>query len=107
CSVITDGIHMHPQSFLLAKRIKPKDKLLIVTDAMASLGSVTNQFELDGETIRVIDNKLVNSRGNLAGAHIGMDESVANVIRWGIAEDEALRMASSYPAQAIHCDDLG
>ncbi|AYC05025.1 N-acetylglucosamine-6-phosphate deacetylase [Vibrio cholerae] len=107
CSVITDGIHVHPQSFLLAKRIKPEDKLLIVTDAMASLGSVTNQFELDGETIRVIDNKLVNSRGNLAGAHIGMDESVANVIRWGIAEDEALRMASSYPAQAIHCDDLG
>lgn len=74
---------------------------------MASLGSVTNQFELDGETIRVIDNKLVNSRGNLAGAHIGMDESVANVIRWGIAEDEALKMASFYPAQAIYCDDLG
>lgn len=107
CSIITDGIHVHPESFLLANRIKPQGKLLIVTDAMATLGSVTNQFVLDGETIRVVDNKLVNSKGNLAGAHIGMDESVANVIKWGVEEQEALKMASTYPAQALNCDDLG
>ncbi len=107
CSIITDGVHVHPQSFLLAGRIKPKGKLLIVTDAMATLGSVNNQFVLDGETIRVVDNKLVNSRGNLAGAHIGMDESVANVIKWGVEEQEALKMASTYPAQAMTCDNLG
>lgn len=107
CSIITDGIHVHPQSFLLAHKAKPQGKLLIVTDAMATLGSKTNQFELDGETIRVIDNKLVNSRGSLAGAHIGMDESVANVIQWGITEEEALKMASTYPANALSCDNLG
>ncbi|MCG9581306.1 N-acetylglucosamine-6-phosphate deacetylase [Vibrio tubiashii] len=107
CSIITDGIHVHPQSFLLAHKAKPQGKLLIVTDAMATLGSKTNQFELDGETIRVIDNKLVNSRGSLAGAHIGMDESVANVIQWGIAEEEALKMASTYPANALSCHNLG
>ncbi|WCP69168.1 N-acetylglucosamine-6-phosphate deacetylase [Vibrio tubiashii] len=107
CSIITDGIHVHPQSFLLAQKAKPQGKLLIVTDAMATLGSKTNQFELDGETIRVIDNKLVNSRGSLAGAHIGMDESVANVIQWGITEEEALKMASTYPANALSCDNLG
>lgn len=107
CSIITDGIHVHPKSFLLAHKVKPEGKLLIVTDAMASLGSVTNQFELDGETIRVVDNKLVNSRGSLAGAHIGMDESVANVIKWGICEQEALKMASTYPSIAMKCEDLG
>ena len=107
CSIITDGIHVHPQSFLLAHKAKPQGKLLIVTDAMATLGSKTNQFELDGETIRVIDNKLVNSRGSLAGAHIGMDESVANVIQWGVSEEEALKMASTYPANALSCDNLG
>lgn len=107
CSIITDGIHVHPQSVVIAHKTKPQGKLLIVTDAMATLGSKTNQFVLDGETIKVVDNKLVNSRGNLAGAHIGMDQSVANVIKWGIAEDEALRMATTYPAQALHCADLG
>lgn len=107
CSIITDGIHVHPSSFLLAHKTKPQGKLLIVTDAMATVGSKTNQFELDGEVIRVVDNKLVNSRGNLAGAHIGMDESVANVIQWGIEEAEALKMASTYPAQALQCNKLG
>lgn len=107
CSIITDGIHVHPQNVMLAHKAKPQGKLLIVTDAMATVGRKTNQFELDGETIKVVDNKLVNSNGSLAGAHIGMDQSVANVIRWGIDEEEALKMAATYPAQALHCDDLG
>lgn len=107
CSIITDGIHVHPQSFLLAHKAKPPGKLLIITDAMATVGSKTNRFELDGQIIEVIDNKLVNAEGSLAGAHIGMDESVANVIEWGIAEQEALRMASTYPAQAMKSSDLG
>ncbi len=107
CSIITDGIHVHPQSVLLAHKLKPKGKLVIVTDAMASIGSDNNQFELDGETIKVIDGKLVNSQGSLAGAHIGMDQSVANVISWGIEESEALKMASLYPALAIKAANLG
>ncbi|TFH90350.1 N-acetylglucosamine-6-phosphate deacetylase [Vibrio ouci] len=107
CSIITDNIHVHPQSFLLAHKAKPQGKMLIVTDAMATVGSEKGYFELDGEVIRVVDNKLVNSRGSLAGAHIGMDESVANVIEWGISEDEALKMASTYPAQALQCEKLG
>ncbi|MCY9802393.1 N-acetylglucosamine-6-phosphate deacetylase [Vibrio scophthalmi] len=107
CSIITDGIHVHPNNVMLAQKVKPAGKLLIVTDAMATLGSETNRFELDGQVIEVIDNKLVNSEGRLAGAHIGMDESVANVIAWGIDEAEALRMASTYPAQAMNLTQLG
>ncbi|OLQ88176.1 N-acetylglucosamine-6-phosphate deacetylase [Vibrio panuliri] len=107
CSIITDGIHVHPNSFLLAHRAKPQGKLLIVTDAMATVGSKTNRFELDGQIIEVIDNKLVNAEGSLAGAHIGMDQSVANVIRWGIEESEALKMASTYPALAMKANDIG
>ncbi|KHT47796.1 N-acetylglucosamine-6-phosphate deacetylase [Vibrio sinaloensis] len=107
CSIITDGIHVHPQSVLLAHRIKPKGKLLIVTDAMGSVGSANDQFELDGEVISVVNGKLVNQEGALAGAHIGMDESVANAIQWGIDEAEVLKMASTYPAQALKCEQLG
>ncbi|RJX75364.1 N-acetylglucosamine-6-phosphate deacetylase [Vibrio sinensis] len=107
CSIITDGIHVHPQNVLLSQRLKPTGKLLIITDAMATVGSDTDYFELDGERISIIDNKLVNAAGSLAGAHIGMDQSVANAVLWGIEEAEALRMASTYPAQALKCTDLG
>lgn len=87
--------------------MKPHGKLLLVTDAMATVGSDQNSFELNGETIQVVDNALVNGKGNLAGAHIGMDQSVINLIEWGVAEEEALRMASTYPAEAIGLTDLG
>lgn len=107
CSIITDGIHVHPDSVRIASKIKPTGKLLVVTDAMASVGSENNSFVLDGEVISVKDNKLVNSRGSLAGAHIGMDQSIANLIAWGFAEEESLRMASTYPAQALACHNLG
>ncbi|MGR5177360.1 N-acetylglucosamine-6-phosphate deacetylase [Vibrio parahaemolyticus] len=107
CSIIVDGIHVAPQNVQLAKRVKPDNKLLIVTDAMASVGSVTNRFVLDGEEISVQDGRLVNSQGALAGAHIGMDQSVANVIEWGFDEAEALRMASTYPALALNLSELG
>ena len=101
CSIITDGIHVAPTSIKLAHRAKPKGKLLIVSDAMASVGSEDNSFVLNNEIIKVVDNKLTNSNGSLAGAHIGMDQSVANVIEWGIDEEEAFKMASTYPAHAL------
>lgn len=107
CSIITDNIHVSKESALLAHRVKPKGKLLIVTDAMASVGSKSPSFTLNDEIISVVDNKLVNTNGNLAGAHIGMDESVANVIKWGIDEAEAFKMASTYPAIAIKQERLG
>ncbi|MFC5080307.1 N-acetylglucosamine-6-phosphate deacetylase [Vibrio thalassae] len=107
CSIIVDGIHVAPQNVLMAHRLKPEGKLLIVTDAMASVGSKTNRFVLDGEEISVQDGKLVNSSGALAGAHIGMDQSVANAIAWGLEEAEVLRMASTYPAQALNLNRVG
>lgn len=102
CSIITDGIHVSKQNVLLSQRIKPAGKLLVVTDAMASVGSENNSFILNDETISVQNGKLVNAQGSLAGAHIGMDESVANLIQWGVEESEAFKMASTYPAQALN-----
>lgn len=107
CSIITDGIHVSENSTLLAHRSKPAGKLFIVTDAMATVGSQKDTFVLNDETVRVVDGKLVNTQGSLAGAHIGMDQSVANVIQWGVPEEEALKMASTYAAKAMQQDTLG
>ncbi|MGF1774281.1 N-acetylglucosamine-6-phosphate deacetylase [Vibrio wakamikoensis] len=107
CSIIVDDIHVDSANVMLAKRLKRQQQLLIVTDAMASVGSISNSFVLDGEQISVQNGRLVNAQGALAGAHIGMDQSVANVIQWGIEEAEAFRMASMYPARAINRSDLG
>lgn len=105
CSVIADGHHVHPHNILMALRNKPKGKLFIVTDAMASVGNPKQNFVLNGNIITLDNGKLIDRNGNLAGAHIGMDESVNNLIHWGVDEMEALKMASTYPAYAIRMEN--
>lgn len=105
CSIIADDIHVAHQNLLMAQKIKPDGKLLVVTDAMATLGDNRGHFTLGEETIYVEGKKLINAEGNLVGAHIGLDESLANLINWGLDEKEAIKMISTYPAHAINMQD--
>ena len=102
CGIIVDGHHVHPATVSVALNAKPKGKLYLVTDAMATVGSATNSFELYGETIHETDGRLVNRAGRLAGSAISMIEAVRTTHQAvGVALDECLRMASLYPAQFI------
>ncbi|MCL4106648.1 UNVERIFIED_CONTAM: hypothetical protein GTU68_009782 [Idotea baltica] len=104
--IIADNHHVHPVNIKLVQKIKPKGKLFLVTDAMATVGSDNSAFELYGETIEEQDGKLINREGALAGSAISMIEAVriANTMA-GIPLEEVLRMASSYPANVLGCDD--
>jgi N-acetylglucosamine-6-phosphate deacetylase len=104
-SYIADGIHVHPLNLLMAFKLKPKDKMVLVTDAMASVGNPDESFTLDGQKIQVKDGKLVNEAGNLAGAHITMAQSVRNLIDWGVSPEHAYQMASTNPAHAMNLEN--
>lgn len=104
--IIADNHHVHPANIRLAHKIKPRGKLFLVTDAMATVGSEDTIFELYGEVIRERDGKLINREGVLAGSAITMIDAVriANTVA-GIPLEETLRMASAYPASLLRCDD--
>ena len=102
CGIIVDCHHVHPATISVALRAKPKGKLYLVTDSMATVGSVTKSFELYGKTIHEDDGHLVNHEGRLAGSAISMIDAVRiSHQAVGVALDECLRMASLYPAQFI------
>jgi len=103
--IIADGHHVHPAAIRLAQRAKPPGRLVLVTDAMATVGGTQPAFSLYGEQVRLEGGKLVNRDGALAGSAIGMIDAVryaANEV--GIALDECLRMASLYPAAILGLD---
>jgi N-acetylglucosamine-6-phosphate deacetylase len=107
-SFIADGHHVHPSNIVMAAKLKPKHKMVLVTDAMGSVGSQDGCFELDGEKICEVDGVLINKNGNLAGAHITMTQSVANLLEWGIEKSHAFQMASTNAALALNLgDELG
>ena len=74
--IIADGHHVHPASIRLACAAKPEGKLVLVSDAMATVGGHKGSFDLYGEVIRAHEGRLVNSDGALAGSAIGMSASI-------------------------------
>ena len=101
--IIADGIHVHPATMTLAlSGKKGPGKILLVTDAMATIGTDMTSFTLNGRTIYRKDGSLRLADGTLAGADLDMISAVRFVHRVvGLDLDEALRMASLYPAEAI------
>lgn len=104
--IIADGHHVHPAAIRLARRAKPPGRMVLVSDAMATVGSDRGSFELYGETIVERDGKLVNADGVLAGSAIGLIDAVRYAVTGaGLPLEECLRMASLYPATILNRQD--
>ncbi len=100
--IIVDLLHVDAASVLIAYRAMGPERLFLVSDAMATTGSDATGFQIDGNAISLIDGKLCDARGTLAGAHLSMADAVRNAVQQvGIALEDALRMATRTPAEAV------
>jgi len=100
--IIADGQHVHPAALAVAVAAKKRGRALLVTDAMATVGSANKTFVLDGSLIQEVDGCCRNSVGELAGSALDMLTAVANTLKFTDLDlPEALRMASTYPAHAL------
>ncbi|MER9410966.1 N-acetylglucosamine-6-phosphate deacetylase [Mesorhizobium sp. M0589] len=101
--IIADGIHVDPATMAIALRAKQgPGSIVLVTDAMATIGTDMTSFTLNGRIIYRKDGSLRLADGTLAGADLDMISAVRYMHRIvGLDLSEALRMASLYPAQAV------
>jgi N-acetylglucosamine-6-phosphate deacetylase len=101
--LIADGIHVHPETIGSALRAKRgPGRIFLVTDAMSMTGTDLTSFTLNGRLIRRANGALRLADGTLAGADLTMIDAIGFMHRRiGLALEEALRMATLYPAQAI------
>lgn len=100
--IICDGFHVDDRMIKLALRARPADDLMfLVSDAMATVGG-PKQFDLYGQNVRLEDGRLLNTEGNLAGAHFTQAEGVARLVQQiGVPLAHALRMAITVPARVV------
>lgn len=102
CGLIVDGHHVHPASLRVAIAAKPRGKMLLVTDAMPPVGADDPSFVLNGETITAKDGICQTAQGVLAGSALDMAGAVRNTVQLlGLPLDEAVRMATTYPADFL------
>ncbi|SDA22444.1 N-acetylglucosamine-6-phosphate deacetylase [Sphingomonas sp. NFR15] len=105
CGLIADGVHVAPAALDVALRVKGADRLMLVTDAMPSVGSGDDSFLLNGRRMVVRDGVCQGDDGTLAGAHLDMAQAV-RTMRAATGADLPLvsRMASASPAAFLGLD---
>jgi len=102
CGIIVDGHHVHPACLKLALAAKGTDRLMLVTDAMPSVGSAEKSFTLQGRAITVRGGVCVGPDGTLAGSDLDMASAVRNTLAlMGLDLAAAVRMASLNPAMFL------
>jgi N-acetylglucosamine-6-phosphate deacetylase len=98
--MIVDAVHVDPAVLRLALRGLARP--ILVTDAMPPVGGKRPTFTLYGEEMVVHDGRCTRRDGTLAGACLDMATAVRNAVRLlGIALEDALRMASTHPADFL------
>ena len=99
-SIIPDGIHVDFNALMISKKIM-KERLFLITDAVEETkeGAYIHVRQKDRFTL---------PDGTLSGSCITLLQGVKNCVEHAaIPLDEALRMASTYPAELIHASGLG
>ena len=103
--IIADGFHVAYENIRISKKIMG-DKLILVTDATAAAGANIESFDFVGTQVYYKDGKCFGADGTLGGSALTMIEAIENSVKFvGISLDEALRMATLYPAKAIAVDN--
>ena len=93
-SIIADGIHVSYPMIEIAKR-QLGEKLFLITDAVTATSEGIYPHTLKGD-------RYVMPDGTLSGSSLSMWQAVKNCVSFaGIELQEAIRMASSYPAAVI------
>ncbi len=99
-SIIADGIHVDFNALKISKKMMG-DRLFLITDAVAPVAN-GNYIHVEKE------DRFTLPDGTLSGSKLTMLKAVKNCVEHaGIDLDEALRMASTYPAQVMSLSDRG
>jgi N-acetylglucosamine-6-phosphate deacetylase len=102
CAIIVDGWHVHPVTLRVALAAKRHERFMLVTDAMPSVGTLMDSFQLQGRRIAVVDGRCVDEQGTLSGSALDMASALRNAVALlGLPLETAARMASTYPAEFL------
>ncbi|HPC71035.1 MAG TPA: N-acetylglucosamine-6-phosphate deacetylase [Treponema sp.] len=102
CEIIADGVHVHPDLFTLLRRDKPVDKIVLVTDALKPTEQSEEPFIANGEEVVLRDGVFHRKIDDvIAGSSLTMIRGVQNLVRFGFSLEEAVKAASTNPAQVM------
>ncbi|MFQ3547928.1 MAG: N-acetylglucosamine-6-phosphate deacetylase [Termitinemataceae bacterium] len=108
CEIIADGYHVHPDLFTLLRRDKPIDKIVLVTDALKPTEQQAGPYIANGEEV-ILRNGVFHRKIDdvIAGSSLTMIRGIQNLVRFGFSLEEAIKAASTNPAQVMRFSRKG
>ena len=105
--LICDGVHVHPSMVKLLIGLYGVDRVVLISDSVRPCGLGDGIYELGGLQTKVVDGKAYTMGGNLAGSTSMLIDCVRCAIRFGIPEEDAVKMATENPARLMGLDTKG
>lgn len=106
--LIADGVHVHHALWPLITRLKPRDRLLLVSDALAVAGTPQGRGRIGDLEIEVTDDRAtLAGTDTLAGSVIALDAAVRNLVTAGVPLPDAVAAASRNPLDLLGVTDRG
>jgi N-acetylglucosamine-6-phosphate deacetylase len=106
--LIADGVHVHPALWPLITRLKPPDRLLLVSDALAIAGTGDGRGRIGDLVVEVVGQRVtLAGTSTLAGSVIALDEAVRNLVASGVPLPAAVAAASRNPLALLGISDRG
>ena len=113
CGLIVDLHHVSAPSLKIAIAAKGSERMMLVTDAMATVGTDLAELTFQGQRITRAGGRLTTAEGRTAGTLAGSDLDMATAVRntvrhLGLPLEQALAMASRVPAAFLRLEsELG
>ena len=105
--LICDGLHAHPAMVRFAFNLFGGARMVLISDSGRCCGMPNgSKFDLGGQDAWLVDGVARLADGTIACSATNLYDCMVNAIRFGIAEEDAVRAASYNPACAIGADAL-
>ena len=106
--LIADGIHVNPVLWPLITRLKPRDRLVLVSDAIALAGMGDGRGRIGGLQVEVVGQRVtLVGTATLAGSVLALDAAVRNIVASGVGLPAAVAAASCNPLALLGVSDRG
>jgi N-acetylglucosamine-6-phosphate deacetylase len=105
-SIILDGIHLAPETAVVAWRAAA-GRLALVTDAITAAGVADGSYSLGNIDVEVHEGTVRGPDGVLAGSVLTMVEAVRNLHALGASIEDAVGAATTTPARVLGDPELG
>lgn len=104
--LVVDDVHLHPATVRLAHKALGTDRIALVTDSTAVLGSADGTGTLGELEVHLADGAARLEDGSLAGSALNMSDAVRNFIAaCGLDIPTAMRCATMVPASLLGVSD--